>query len=225
MSSSRTSTPRGRYREQVFAEIKEHAWRQIAESGVAALSLNAIARQMGISGPALYRYFDSRNALVNVLVADAYRMVHDTVRAAVADRGNTPNVVAHAVRDWALAHPHRYFLIFGTPLPDYHAPVEMTDLARNVMALILNAVASANGASSEVGEGGASGPAAVLDAHLADHRAWTENVPVPVDVARVGLTLWTRLHGVLSLELAGHFDGMGFDPAVLFQAEVDSAVG
>ncbi|MYV58834.1 TetR/AcrR family transcriptional regulator, partial [Streptomyces sp. SID4931] len=36
---------------------------------------------------------------------------------------------------------------------------------------------------------------------------------------------WTRLHGVLSLELAGHFTGMGFDPDRLFRAELDDLVG
>ena len=39
------------------------------------------------------------------------------------------------------------------------------------------------------------------------------------------LILWTRLHGVLSLEIAGHFAGMEFDPAPLYAAEVEAVAG
>lgn|GEM_PF-3293143 len=38
---------------------------------------------------------------------------------------------------------------------------------------------------------------------------------------RRALAFWTRLHGVLSLKLAGHLTVMGIDPAQLFAAEVD----
>ncbi|WP_143673003.1 TetR family transcriptional regulator, partial [Streptomyces sp. b94] len=57
MAKSDAATPRERYRAQVRAEIKQHAWEQIATAGASALSLNAIAKRMGVSGPALYRYF------------------------------------------------------------------------------------------------------------------------------------------------------------------------
>lgn len=63
--------PRERYRAQMQAEIKQRAWEQIASTGVAALSLKAIAKQMGMSGPALYRYFPSRDELITALISDA----------------------------------------------------------------------------------------------------------------------------------------------------------
>ncbi|MBV9196372.1 MAG: helix-turn-helix transcriptional regulator, partial [Solirubrobacterales bacterium] len=52
---------RERLRAQTLAEIREHAYAQIAQGGPAALSLNGIAKAMGMSGPALYRYFSSRD--------------------------------------------------------------------------------------------------------------------------------------------------------------------
>jgi hypothetical protein len=61
-----------------------------------------------------------------------------------------------------------------------------------------------------------------LDDHLTDHRAWAGDHPAPPSALRHALTVWTRLHGVLSLELTGHFTGMGFDPAQLYAAEIDS---
>lgn len=64
MTQARTGTPRERYRSQVRAEIKEHAREQIATAGASALSLSAIAKRMGMSGPALYRYFAGRDELI-----------------------------------------------------------------------------------------------------------------------------------------------------------------
>ncbi len=75
---------RARLREQTLAEIKEHALAQVAEAGAEALSLNAIGRAMGMSGPALYRYFASRDALLAALVADAYDDLADALEQAAA---------------------------------------------------------------------------------------------------------------------------------------------
>jgi hypothetical protein len=69
------------------------------------------------------------------------------------------------------------------------------------------------------------GPATPFDAHLEEHRDWAGNHPAPVAVLRRALTFWTRRHGALSLELAGHFDGMGFDPALYYAAELDELTG
>ncbi|WP_257895211.1 TetR/AcrR family transcriptional regulator [Streptomyces anulatus] len=205
------ATPRERYRAQVRAEIKEHAWKQIAEAGASALSLNAIAKQMGVSGPALYRYFAGRDELITELIRDAYRSLADAVHAA-AVTGADPAGLAHVLRDWALADPHRYFLIYGTPVPGYHAPEEITGISSEIMADLLTACAALE----------PDAPATPFAAHLADHRDWAGDHPAPPAALHRALTFWTRLHGVLSLELAGHFTGMAFDPALLFEAEIDS---
>src|SRR5689334_24946462 len=98
MVNSEAKTPRERYRAQLRAEIKERAWEQIATAGASALSLNAIAKQMGMSGPALYRYFASRDELITELIRDAYRSLADTFAASSAD----VTALAHALRGWAL---------------------------------------------------------------------------------------------------------------------------
>ena len=211
MAEASTGTPRERYRTQVRAEIKEHAWAQIATAGASALSLNAIAKLMGLSGPALYRYFANRDELITDLVTDAYRSLADTLRAAGADGPS----LAHALRAWALADPHRYLLIYGTPVPGYHAPAEITSIAKEIMATLLDAY----------GAGPADRPAVTFDAHLEGHRDWAEGHPATPATLHRALVSWTRLHGVLSLELSGHFTGMGFDPAQLYAAEVESLAG
>ncbi|MEU7579848.1 TetR/AcrR family transcriptional regulator [Streptomyces sp. NPDC041068] len=212
MAKTGTPNPRERYRTQVRAEIKEHAWEQIAAAGTSALSLNAIARQMGLSGPALYRYYANRDELITELIRDAYRSLADTCRAAAdANSDGQLPAVAHALRDWALDDPQRYLLIYGTPVPGYHAPDDVTAISDELMTTLLDACASAPPDS----------PASPLDAHLEDHRQWAGDHPAPTAGLRHALTVWTRLHGVLSLELAGHFSGMGFDPALLFEAELE----
>ncbi|POM27313.1 putative HTH-type transcriptional regulator [Actinomadura rubteroloni] len=202
-----TATPRERYRAQVRAEIKGHAREQIATTGASALSLNAIAKRMGMSGPALYRYYSGRDELITDLVRDAYRSLADTLGSA-AEAGADLAGLAHALRAWALEDPQRYLLIYGTPVPGYHAPDDITLIASETMALLLDACMTLDP------------PATPLDAHLADHRAWAGDHPAPPAVLHKALSFWTRMHGVLSLEVAGQFTGMGFDPAQLYAAEL-----
>jgi AcrR family transcriptional regulator len=210
MAETGTTTPRERYRTQVRAEIKERAWEQIAAAGASALSLNAIAKQLGMSGPALYRYFAGRDELITELIRDAYRSLADTFRAA-SESGADVAALTHALRGWALEDPQRYFLVYGTPVPGYHAPDDITQIAAEIMATLLDACAAMP----------ADRPATPFDEHLEGHRQWADGHPAPPAVLHRALTFWTRLHGVLSLELAGHFRGMEFDPALLFDAEVD----
>ncbi|MFJ3667681.1 TetR/AcrR family transcriptional regulator [Streptomyces sp. NPDC090106] len=211
MVNEEKATPRERYRAQVRAEVKAHAWEQIATAGASALSLNAIAKKMGMSGPALYRYFASRDDLITELVRDAYRSLADTLRAAAASGpAPDPAVLAHALREWALADPQRYFLVYGTPVPGYHAPDDITGIAREIMETLLDACVTS-----------APAPTTPFDKHLASHRQWAADHPAPPRILHRALTFWTRLHGLLSLELAGHFTGMGFDAGLLFEAELD----
>ncbi|GAA4525628.1 TetR/AcrR family transcriptional regulator [Amycolatopsis samaneae] len=211
MTDTDGQSPRERYRALVRAEIKERAWEQIATAGVPALSLNAIAKQVGMSGPALYRYFASRDDLLTELIRDAYRSLADTVRAAAAS-GTDPAGLARVFRDWALADPQRYFLIYGTPVPGYQAPAETTAISAEVMAVLLETC----------GAVATGGPATPFDTHLETHRDWAGDSELPATALHRALSFWTRLHGVLSLELAGHFTGMDIDPALLFEDEVTS---
>ncbi|GAB2897983.1 TetR/AcrR family transcriptional regulator [Streptomyces deserti] len=216
MAVAGKETPRERYRAQLRAEIKERAWEQIAAAGAPGLSLNAIAKQMGMSGPALYRYFASRDELITELIRDAYRSLADTLRTAAASGADLAGL-GRALRAWALDDPQRYFLVYGTPVPGYHAPDDVTMIASEIMDALLDA-AQPVGAAAENPD--ASHPDTPLEAHLAEHRQWAADHPAPPAALRRALRFWTRLHGILSLELAGHFTGMGFDPAELYENEL-----
>ncbi|MPY54551.1 TetR/AcrR family transcriptional regulator [Streptomyces acidicola] len=222
-------TPRERYRAQVRAEIKERAWEQIATAGASALSLNAIAKQMGMSGPALYRYFAGRDELITELIRDAYRSLADTFRAASASApGAGLAELARALRDWALEDPQRYFLIYGTPVPGYHAPDDITAIAGENMAMLLDAAAApapdgpVTSTATSTATSAMTSATTALDTDLEGlGRQWADGHPAPAAHLHRALAFWTRLHGILSLELAGHFNGMGFDPGLLYAAELD----
>ncbi|MET0967127.1 MAG: TetR/AcrR family transcriptional regulator [Nakamurella sp.] len=189
--------PRARYRRQVRDEVRERAWAQIGQDGASALSLKAIATAMGMTAPALYRYYNSRDELLTELILSAYLDLAERVEAAV-DGDQPPERqladIAQVIRGWAVAEPQRYLLLYGTPVPGYHAPEAATELARRILAPVLAAFAN-------------SGPEP-------EDRAFHQSI-----------TFWTRLHGVLSLEAAGHFTGMQVDVAELFGNEVRSLLG
>ncbi len=127
-----TSTTRTeRLRQATLNEIKEVARRQMAQQGEAALSLNAIAREMGVTPPALYRYFENRDALVTALIVDAFGALAEALEATEermhqADYAERFVALGEAYREWAIQNPHDYALIYGTPIPGYHAPPEIT---------------------------------------------------------------------------------------------------
>ena len=184
--------PRARYRQQVRDEVQARAWDQISHDGASALSLKAIAGQMGMTAPALYRYYGSRDELLTELILSAYQDLAELIERTAAQDSNVA-ALAQAMRSWALENPQRYLLLYGTPVPGYNAPAAATALAQRIFAPI--------------------------------HLAVAERLPVDASESlafQQTVTLWTRMHGVLSLELAGHFEGMQFDPAELFAAEVRS---
>ncbi|WP_020667803.1 TetR/AcrR family transcriptional regulator [Amycolatopsis nigrescens] len=208
MAEAETS-PRERYRRQVRAEIKQHAWEQIAVAGASGLSLKAIARQLGMTSPALYRYYTSRDELLTELIQDAYRSLADTMAAAAEDGADLAGL-GHAMRRWALADPHRYHLLYGTPVPGYQAPKDTTAIASQIMGTLLPAC----------DQPARHAPKTEFDDHLEHRLLAGQQHPTGATFHRA-LTFWTRLHGVLSLELAGHFTGMDFDPDRLFEAELE----
>jgi len=122
---------REKIRDITREEIKDAARQLMAEKGTAGLSVRAIARQMGMTGPALYHYYASLNDLITALIEDAFSQLADTLEAAAADPALTTSAqrltaVAHAHRQWALAHPVDFQLLYGNPIPNYTQPTDVT---------------------------------------------------------------------------------------------------
>jgi len=112
-------------------EIKDTARQSMANKGTAGLSMRAIAREMGMTAPALYHYFTSLNELITALILDAFTQLAETLESAAADAASSSvaeriTAVANANRQWALAHPIDFQLIYGNPIPNYEQPADTT---------------------------------------------------------------------------------------------------
>jgi AcrR family transcriptional regulator len=224
--SEQTLSRRELYREQTRVEIMTIALRQIADGGVEALSLNAIAKDMAVSGAALYRYFASRDDLVAALVVQAYEDLAQTLETAAGRRHRSASARVHAVadayRNWALAQPHRYRLIFSTPLGAGRLASDDVVLAsQRSMNVFLQVFSSLPTSTAATGRTVAPALASQLEAW---HQRSTETA-LPPSTLRLGMTCWTRLHGVLSLEIDGHLSATNVDPGLLYLAEVDDLIG
>jgi AcrR family transcriptional regulator len=202
-------TVRERVRAELTAEITAAARRQLAEVGAAGLSLRAVAREMGMASSALYRYFPSRDDLLTRLIIDGYDALGAAAESAddpAADPRERWLAVCRAVRSWALAHPHEYALLYGSPVPGYAAPRDTVPAAARV-AVVLGRVlgdAARSGALPEPA-GRERDPDLVSDETVAvlggDHPALDDAVRLRA------LLAWSSVYGTVSFELFGHLVG------------------
>jgi AcrR family transcriptional regulator len=199
---------RERVRAEVTAEITDAARRQLAEVGAAALSLRAVAREVGLVSSAVYRYFPSRDELLTRLIIDGYDDLGAAAEAAdepSAPPGERWLAVCRAVRSWALTHPHEYALLYGSPVPGYEAPKDTVPAASRV-GVVLGSILGVAARSGALPVGtGERDPGLVSDDAVAvlggEHPALDETVRVRA------LLAWSALFGTISFELFGHFVG------------------
>lgn len=200
------------------AAIKGEARGQLAADGAAKLSLRAVARELGMVSSALYRYFPSRDDLLTALIVDAYDAVgaaaetaHAEARARRATPSDTWVAVSRAVRAWALAHPHEYALIYGSPVPGYTAPRDTVGPAARV-GLVLIAVLRE--ALPEVGR---ALPRLPEELRPEAHRITADLAPdLPPAVVAALVAAWAQLFGLVSFEVFGQFERLVEEREPLF---------
>lgn len=127
-------------RERNTTRILEVARREIARHGGGGLSMRAVAREVGMVSSAVYRYFPTREALLTAMIVESYGSL-DAALAAVphhADPARRWRALSRAFRDWGLAAPHEFQLIYGTPIPGYVAPPETVPAAAAVAGHFLD---------------------------------------------------------------------------------------
>jgi AcrR family transcriptional regulator len=203
-------------------EIVEIGRRHLADQGAAALSLRAVARDLGVVSSAVYRYVNSRDELLTLLVVAGYDELGDAVDAAVAgvpeDRhGERFLALGRAVRAWALAEPSTYALLYGGPVPGYAAPEERTTVPGTRVPrtmLEIAAAAYADGALDPPAVGSVTTALAIgLDGIRSQFA-----VDLPDAVLVRGVLVWSALFGAVSFEVFGQYgpDRLG-DPERLFE--------
>lgn len=199
---------RERVRTELVEEIKRLGREQLAAEGATALSLRAIARQLGMVSSAIYRYVPSRDALLTMLIVDAYEALGDAVDAAERraprdDLAARWRAICRAVRRWAHAHPAEYALIYGTPVPGYEAPEDTVDPATRVASAMLSVLTDAWRSGRPVpSDEPALAPSVARDLRELAARLGADVPPAPL--AR-GLQAWTMIFGTVSFELFGHY--------------------
>lgn len=211
MSSPRTApaprTARAVARVELTRAILDSARDQLGQVGPAQLSVRAVARDLGMASSAVYRYFPSRDELLTALLEQAYNelgAVAEEADAAIEDRTDLLLrwlTLGRSVRGWAVAHPHDYALLFGSPVPGYHAPqstIQPATRVTGVLAALLRDIHAARNAAPAQPPL----PPQVQRSITVLH----EFVGLEVDshLVLAGLSAWSGLVGAISLELFGH---------------------
>ncbi len=202
------------------------ARRHLAEQGSAALSLRAVAREVGMVSSAVYRYFPSRDDLLTALIVDAYDAVGECAEAAEHAARNRGVVarwsnLCEAVRAWALANAHEYALIYGSPVPGYAAPETTIGPASRVPLVLMRLLAD-GAASGEIAPGAAPAMSRTIRSDLAQLRR-TAAPGVPDAVLSRGLAIWSQLLGTINLEMFGHLHNVIHDYDAFFALQMRSA--
>lgn len=224
--SATAPSRRERLRAATTAEIKTHALALLDRGGPAAITLRAIAREMGMTANAIYGYFATRDELVTALIDEVYTSLVDTVEAARdehTDPGERLIAWAVAFRRWSVSNPAGFRLVYGDPVPGYQAPATgAAPLAAQRACLGL------------VGLTIAARPTAVEPA-TGDYR-WEDFDPDLTDKVRqtfpglkpdtvaLALRVWGRMHGLVSLEIYGHLRQQLSDPGRLYREELTRLV-
>jgi AcrR family transcriptional regulator len=230
-------TRRARLRAETTAEIKRVALDLVAESGPDAISLRAIAREMGMTANAIYSYFPTRDDLVTTLIGDLYTSLVDALEAAAdAEPASDPArrllAWSDSFRAWALANPSGFRLLAGDPVPGYRAPEggPAPEAERRFCAGLTAIVAAAG---PEEGPDGwpDPGPGQPDEAYdwsefdgdlVATARQRSPDLP-PAGVA-LALRIWARMHGLVSLEIYGRLGTKTSDPGKLYRTEMRDLV-
>ena len=222
-ASAPALTPRQRARTQTVADIIRLGRRHLALHGAAALSLRAVARDLGVVSSAVYRYVESRDELLTLLLIDAYNELGDEVDAAVEavpvdDHAGRFAALGRAVRTWALREPASYALLFGSPVPGYNAPAERTTVPGTRVILALVGILESAFRAGKLAVADKVGPRipAALQADLEAIRGQF-GLAVPEELVARGVLVWSALFGAVSFEAFNQYGPDTFSvPAELF---------
>jgi AcrR family transcriptional regulator len=217
-------TARDRVRDEVTKEILAVAGAHLAQEGAAGLSLRSIARDLGMVPSALYRYFNGRDALLSALILEAYTSLADQAEAAADGAAEAPGAsdgarwmaVPSTMRQWALARPHEWGLIFGSPVPGYRAPEETVVPYTRLAAALVRPVGEASRTGRlRVESSDAGSPDAAMEEALTPVREAL--LPdAPTGTLERAMSAWCTLIGIISLEIFGHWRNTVLDPELFF---------
>ncbi|MGV4887468.1 TetR/AcrR family transcriptional regulator [Streptomyces viridosporus] len=216
---------RARMRAALEREARDEARRLTAAHGVEGLSLSAVARAVGVSPPALYRYFDGKKGLVLAVYEDLTDEFVSTVSAAVRredpeDLGAQLYAAARAVLDWSLGHPAEFDLLMGAG----YARLATESAVDQVLARELGGLFG-DLFTRLWRRGGLDHPAddeidPALRAQLLTYRRLIGQ-ELPVGVVLLMVTCWRQIYGLLCMSVHHHLAAAFGDCVPLFEHMID----
>jgi len=221
-SATASTSARALARDHLTRAILASARSQLGTVGPAALSVRAVARDVGMASSAVYRYFASRDDLLTALLVECFDEQGEAAEAAEAavDRADLAgrwSAVAHAFRRWAVEHPWDYALLYGSPVPGYVAPEQTVGPATRVTRVLLGLLADAAAQGVPPSGRSAPDPGPGFHAAVAEVRAFAGS-ELPDDLLLAGLAAWSGLVGGVTLELFGHLENAVGDREAWFHA-------
>jgi AcrR family transcriptional regulator len=227
VESDRAPSRRDRVRAATIEEIKATAVRMLREHG-ADLRFADIARDMGMTAPALYRYFADRDELLSALMVDGFQEMSEALNAALdaaspEDLAGRIRAAAVAYRAFAKADPSRFSLLFGLPNPGFGRHSEHTSgpAAGATMASLERLV------QSVVEQGGLVrplvrevGPTWAAESGSTAQRS--DGTQIPADAYQALLHFLAAIHGFACLENFDHLNWISEQSRdELFDAQID----
>lgn len=217
-------TRRDRQRAATIEEILTSARTLLRAHGVTAVSLRAIARDVGMTPPGLYRYFPSHEELLGAMVASLFdELVGDlhAARDAETDIARRVVAVSRRFRRWGVANPQELTLLFATPIP---APGSGCSPPKEEAAERFGRVFQEIFAELWASRPFPIRPVEELDPRfLRQFEGWSpQQTGLPPGAAEIFLRCWARLYGTVMIEASGHVQFALDDAEPLFELEMSS---
>ncbi|HRF94384.1 MAG TPA: TetR/AcrR family transcriptional regulator [Aggregatilineales bacterium] len=212
-------------RDAMIIQIKNTAREQMSEKGTAGLSLRGIARELGVTAPAIYNYFPTLDDLITALIIDAFKSIA-TAMTEAANRYQDSTTAwriyatALAYREWALANPIQFQLIYGNPIPNYRAPSEITGpMARlPFMGLMQDFNRAYENGELHLPDMIEDVPPSVKE-HIQHYQADVQ-ITIPAPLIMLIMASWAHIHGMVTLELFQHNLPILGDTTAFYEHEI-----
>jgi AcrR family transcriptional regulator len=196
-------------REETANAIKTAARNLMAKHGTAGLSIRPIAREIGLTAPALYRYFENLDALITELIVDnfnalaaALEIARDQAQGQLS--ASQLMAIMLAYRQWALDHPIDFELIYGNPIPGYEAPSDITTPAAARAFVIVADLLEQIILSGEFHPPqGHDRVPTKIEPYL-EGMIQQESYAFSTLAAYLTVVGWSQMHGIIMLELTEH---------------------
>jgi len=216
---------RDRARPDTGCDIRTQARTLLVAEGPQAVTLRAIARGLGITAPALYRYYASRDDLLEHLRQDVCRDLAVELEDALSAPADVPRqervaILCRRLRAWALAHPQEFTLVFTSPGGARRDADSIGGIFLSVAGRVLSHGVPAEPdwpRRPEALQADLTRFHAELVDTVARQPADSPAPAIGVGTAYAVLQSWVRLYGLVALEVFGQFPFAVSDPDALFE--------